>query len=85
MAQGKSKLSNNGFIKKKRNRHESKPKKKNNTMNTKDHTGIRENNEIEKQIKKKINQHQNNSCFFFRGNKKNVPLNHRKQYRPYVA
>ena len=27
-------------------------------MNTKDHTGIRENNEIEKQIKKKINQHQ---------------------------
>lgn len=58
MAQGKSKLSNNGFMKKKRNRHESKPKKKNNTMNTKDHTGIRENNEIEKQIKKKINQHQ---------------------------
>ena len=58
MAQGKSKLSNNGFVNKKRKRNQTKPKPKKNTMTGKDNTGIRENNEIEKQIKKKISQHQ---------------------------
>ena len=58
MVQGKIKKTNNNFTKKKRTRPQTKSKVKKNTMTTKDSTGIRENNEIEKQIRKKINQHQ---------------------------
>ena len=59
MVQGKiPKTGGNKFGGKKRKRNEVKESKVKKHVMTKDTTGIRESNEIEKAVRKKINQHQ---------------------------